>query len=147
MAALSDVRLIVKPHPAETPGDYQPFIGNASNVSIAPAGSDLSRLLAAADAVVTMNSTVAIDGLVLGLPALVIGLPNNLQPFVDTGAMLGARSGDDLLPVLQSLLFDPEVRAARARAAADFTARYGIEADGHAADRAAGEILALVERT
>jgi hypothetical protein len=144
-AALSDVRLIVKPHPAETPEDYQPFIANASNVSIAPAGADLSRLLAAADAVVTMNSTVAIDGLVLGLPALVIGLPNNLQPFVDAGAMLGARSGDDLLPVLRSLLFDPDVRAARARAAADFTARYGIEADGHAAGRAAAEILALVE--
>ena len=36
-----------------------------------------------------MNSTVAIDGLLLGLPALVIGLPNNLQPFVDAGAMIG----------------------------------------------------------
>ena len=51
-----------------------------------------------------MNSAVAIDGLLLGLPALVIGLPNNLQPFVDAGAMTGARSGDDLTPSLRSLL-------------------------------------------
>jgi hypothetical protein len=141
-AGLSGVRLVIKPHPAETADLYQPFITGAPNVSIAPAGADLSRLLAAADAVVTMNSTVAIDGLVLGLPALVIGLPNNLQPFVDAGAMLGGRSGDDLRPPLHSLLFDPAARAAQAREAAAFTARYGIEADGHAADRAAAEILA-----
>ena len=143
VASLHDVRLIVKPHPAETPGDYQPFIANAPNVSTAPAGADLSRLLAAADAVVTMNSTVAIDGLVLGLPALVIGLPNNLQPFVDSGAMSGARTGDDLRPALQSLLYDPAVRGAQARAAAEFTARYGMQTDGRAADRAAAEILTL----
>ena len=31
-------------------------------------------------AVVTVNSTVAIDAAVLGVPALVIGLPNNLSP-------------------------------------------------------------------
>ena len=42
-----------------------------------------------------MNSTVAIDGLVLGVPALVIGLPNNLSPFVDAGVMLGAEAADD----------------------------------------------------
>ena len=38
-----------------------------------------------------MNSTVAIDGLVLGVPALVIGLPNNLSPFVEAGAMARRR--------------------------------------------------------
>jgi hypothetical protein len=143
VAAMSDVRLIVKPHPAETPDVYGPFVASAPNVSVAPEGADLSRLLAGADAVVTMNSTVAIDGLVLGLPALVVGLPNNLQPFVEAGAMLGARSGDDLRPALESLLRDPDVRAAPARAAAAFTARYGMQTDGHAADRAAAEILAL----
>jgi hypothetical protein len=143
VAAMSDVRLIVKPHPAETPDVYGPFVASAPNVSVAPEGADLSRLLAGADAVVTMNSTVAIDGLVLGLPALVVGLPNNLQPFVEAGAMLGARSGDDLRPALESLLRDPDVRAAQARAAAAFTARYGMQTDGHAADRAAAEILAL----
>lgn len=143
-AALSETRLIIKPHPAETPDLYRPFISNAPNVSVAPAGADLSRLLAAADAIVTMNSTVAIDGLVLGLPALVIGLPNNLSPFVDAGAMLGARSGDDPRPALQSLLYDSAARDAQARSAAQFAARHGMRADGHAAERAADEILTLV---
>jgi hypothetical protein len=143
-AALPGTRLVIKPHPAETPELYLPFIQTASNVSLAPAGADLSRLLAAADAVVTMNSTVAIDGLVLGLPALVIGLPNNLTPFVDAGAMLGARSGGDPRPALHALLYDASAREAQARAAAQFIARHGMRADGGAAERAAEEILRLV---
>lgn len=143
-AALPETRLIIKPHPAETPDVYRPFISRAPNVSMAPAGADLSRLLAAADAVVTMNSTVAVDGLVLGLPALVIGLPNNLSPFVAAGAMLGVRSGDDPRPGLQLLLYDATAREAQARAASQFIARYGMRADGHAAERAADEILTLV---
>ena len=49
--------------------------------------TDLGRLLTAADALVTMNSTVAIDALALRLPVLVVGLPNNLSPFVQAGAM------------------------------------------------------------
>ena len=40
-----------------------------------------------------MNSTVAIDAMVLGVPALVVGLPNNLSPFVEAGAMAGRPPG------------------------------------------------------
>ena len=47
---------------------------------VAPDAARLAPLLAAARAIVTVNSTVAIDALVLGMPALVIGLPNNLTP-------------------------------------------------------------------
>jgi hypothetical protein len=71
--ALPGMRLIIKPHPAETPDEYAALTAATPNISIADAATDLARLLTAADAIVTMNSTVAIDGLVLGLPSLVIG--------------------------------------------------------------------------
>ena len=81
-----------KSHPAETADGLRRRGRRREPAStVAPAATDLARLLAAADALVTMNSTVAIDGLVLGVPALVIGLPNNLSPFVDAGVMLGRR--------------------------------------------------------
>ena len=48
------------------------------------------RCCRASRAVVTVNSTVALDAAVLGVPALVIGLPNNLSPFVEAGIMAGA---------------------------------------------------------
>ena len=143
VAGLPEMRLIIKPHPAETPEVYTPAAGGIPNISIAPARSDLARLLAAADAIVTMNSTVAIDGLVLGVPALVIGLPNNLSPFVDAGAMAGATGAAEIRERLRSLLYDEGARRNVIAAGQDFARRYELRSDGHAARRAASAILAM----
>ena len=138
---LPGMRLIIKPHPAETPEEYAAVVAGIANISIADASTDLARLLTAADAIVTMNSTVAIDGLVLGLPALVIGLPNNLSPLVDAGAMLGANGADAIRGQLHSLLYDAQVRRAVTDAGAAFASRYGLASDGQAARRTAEAIL------
>jgi hypothetical protein len=104
---------------------------------------DLARLLAAADGLVTMNSTVAIDALVLGVPALVVGLPNNLSPFVEAGVMLGASRAEEVGAGLEALLYDAGVRQDLVRHATTFTARFEMRSDGRAAARAAAEILAM----
>jgi hypothetical protein len=143
VAGLPDMRLVIKPHPAETPADYAPVIAGAANISIARADADLATLLVAADALITMNSTVALDALVLGVPALVTGLPNNLTPFVDAGAMAGADGAAGIREALQSLLYDRSAREALMAAGRDFARQYGLGSDGQAAGRAAAEILAL----
>ena len=141
VAALLDVQLVIKVHPAETPEVYAFEVKGVANITVAPAQADLARLLAAADLVVTMNSTVALDGLVLGLPALVIGLPNNLSPFVDAGVMTGADGADAIGRALRLVLYDRSMRESLGRAAEDYLRRFDIRPDGHAADRAADEIL------
>jgi hypothetical protein len=143
VTSLSGVRLVIKTHPAETPDAYAPVVATAANITIAPAGADLARLLAASDAVVTMNSTVAQDGLVLGVPALVIGLPNNLSPFVEAGVMAGADGVEGIRRALQAVLYDRQVRESLANAAGDYTRRFEMRSDGLAAGRAADEILSL----
>ncbi|HEX5070586.1 MAG TPA: hypothetical protein VFV78_10275 [Vicinamibacterales bacterium] len=142
LTGLPDLRLVIKPHPAEHPSDYDRAIAGAANVAVAP-GLDLASLLAAADLVVTMNSTVAIDALVLGLPALVIGLPNNLSPFVEAGAMAGAGGIEAIRQALRSLLYDREARRRQIERGAAFARTFGLESDGRAASRAAAEILAM----
>jgi hypothetical protein len=92
---------------------------------------------------VTVNSTVAIDSLVLGTPALSIGLPNNLSPFVQAGAMAGAATDQDIEPVLRRVLYDEGFRQQLGAAAAATAARYRIAPDGGAADRSAAAILEL----
>ncbi len=62
---LPGMRLVIKPHPAETPDVYGAAVGRIANISVAGMDTDLGRLLTAADALVTMNSTVAIDALAL----------------------------------------------------------------------------------
>ncbi len=138
------VRLIIKTHPAETTAPYQALASGIGNISIAPADADLARLLAAADALVTMNSTVAVDGLVLGVPALVVGWPTNLTPFVDAGTMMGGPDLD-VSEALRRLLYDQPSRDDLHRRATAFTRTYQIRADGSAAERASNEILATIK--
>ena len=87
---LPQTRLIVKTHPAETTAAYAGLTAASARVTVAPPDADLATLIVSADVIVTMNSTVAVDAMVLGIPTVVLGLPNNLSPFVDAGAMAGA---------------------------------------------------------
>jgi UDP-N-acetylglucosamine 2-epimerase len=136
------VHLVIKPHPAETAAVYQTVAAGARNVHIAPAGAALPALLAAARAVMTVNSTVAIDALTFGVPAVVIGLPNNLTPFVDAGLMLGAGTAEEIRSALSKVLYNQEFRSTIEREAT--AGRSG--GDGQAAARSAEAILALAQR-
>jgi hypothetical protein len=140
-ATLSDVHVAIKTHPAETPDVYAPLMARHAHVTVLPASAPLAPLLRASRAVVTVNSTVALDAAVVGIPALVIGLPNNLSPFVDAGIMAGAEGG--ILHALRQILYDEEFRHELGLAQRAFLTRYRIAADGKAAERAADAIVEL----
>jgi len=131
-------QLVIKPHPAETPAVYAGVIAGVSNAHVLPAGAPLAPFLAAAGALITVNSTVAVDALSLGLPVLVIGLPNNLSPFVEAGLMVGAGTQEEIRAALAKLLYNQEFRGMM-RARMGSLARTG----GGSAARCAEAILAL----
>jgi hypothetical protein len=136
------VHVAIKAHPAETAEVYTPVIGATTNVTVVPGDADLSRLLAVADGVITMNSTVAIDALTIGLPSLVVGLPNNLSPFVDAGVMLGAGASEASIgDGVRALLYDQSLRRQLLDRAGTFLDRYGLRPSGMAARRAAEATL------
>jgi hypothetical protein len=146
VSTLENVRLVIKPHPAET---AEPYIlaaaaANAERVTVAPASLDLARLLSVARLVLTVNSTVAIDAIALGLPALVLALPNNLSPFVDAGVMADGSDPARLPATIQSLTADPATREALLTRARAFAARYAMRADGQAAARAAEAMVGIM---
>lgn len=143
VARMDDVQLAIKTHPAETPMLYGPLAGGRPNVRVLPASAPLAPLLAASRAVVTVNSTVALDAAVLGIPALVIGLPNNLSPFVDAGAMAAAAPGE-MTAQIRRILYDEGFRQQLARVRQDFLALHAIASDGRAAERAVDAILGLL---
>ncbi len=143
VSRVAGLQLAIKPHPAETADLYAPGVAAHRNIRVVSATADLAELLAAADLIITMNSTVAIDGLVLGVPALVVGLPNNLSPFVEAGVMLGAADRAGMCRALESVLYDHQVREGLSDRARAFVARYGLAPEPGAATRAAREILTL----
>ena len=61
----------------------------------AAGAASLAPLLAASRAVVTVNSTVALDAAVLGVPALSWACRTTCRPFVDAGVMAGGSSDGD----------------------------------------------------
>jgi hypothetical protein len=140
---MPDVRLVIKCHPAESPAPYERAAAGAANVTIAPSSADLTRLVAAASLLVTVNSTAAIEAMAVDVPALVVALPNNLSPFVDAGALAGAATPAEIGPMLRALLYDQRFRARLGEGRRAFMARYRITADGRAAVRAADAILSL----
>ena len=136
--SLPSVHMIIKAHPAEGTSDYAPFAGDS--ISVLDATAPLANLLAIGDAVVTVNSTVAVDALALGVPAVSIGQPNNLLPFVEAGAMLGADDEDQIRDALSRLLSD---HALRASVVENGRTLIGGGGTGNAAENAARAILAL----
>ena len=135
--------LVIKPHPAETAAPYEAAARGATRVRLGPPGLDLARLLAVARVVVTVHSTVAIDAMVLGVPALVVGLPTNLTPFVDAGAMAGAGTADEAGALLARVTVDEAWRASLLARAKQFADEWRIRSDGGAASRAADAIASL----
>jgi hypothetical protein len=143
IAALPETVLAIKTHPAEAPASYERAAAGRARVRVLPAAAPLAPLLGAARALVTVNSTVALDALSLGVPALAIGLPNNLSPFVDAGAIAGAPSPAGIAPALGAVLYDEQFRRTLAAGAAATVNRYGMRADGRAAERSADAVMAL----
>jgi hypothetical protein len=143
VAEMPDVRLVVKCHPAETSEPYLALAKGVSNVTVAPATAGLAMLTRAARLLVTVNSTAAIEAMVMGLPSLVLALPNNLSPFVEHGALAGVAEGDPIAPALRALLTDENRRSELRQQRTAFMARYGMRSDGLAADRAAAAVVSL----
>jgi hypothetical protein len=140
--SLPGVRLVIKPHPAETPAAYDAVGGHAAVTVLAPS-APLAPLIAACRAVVTVNSTVALDAGIAGLPALVIGLPNNLSPFVEAGALAGAATTAEIAPQLERVLYDEGFRQQLKAARRDVLGAHAMQSDGKAAERSAEAVIEL----
>lgn len=144
--AMPDVHLAVRPHPAETPEPYARLAAGAANIRIVPLSLSPVALIKASRLVVTINSTVAIEATILGVPALAMRLPNYLSPFVDAGAMAGTAALQDVAPTVRRLVHDASARDDLMNRARAFVDRYAMAPDGRAAERTVAAIAALIER-
>jgi len=110
--SLPGVKALVKPHPAEPEESYAADLraAGAVRVRLLPPGADLTQLLHAADALVTVESLSAVEALVLGRPVLVLSMPTHLRELVAAGAALGVLAGEDPARALRDLLFDEATR-------------------------------------
>jgi hypothetical protein len=142
---MPDVHLVIRPHPGDAPGCYDGLISGLANARVAPRSSSPVALITSARLVVTINSTVAIEAMPLGVPALAMRLPNYLTPFVDAGAMAGTTAPQEIRPALARLVRDEAARADLLERSRRFIDRYRLVPDGDVGERTVREIRRLVD--
>jgi hypothetical protein len=147
VANMPDVQLAVRPHPGDAPGCYDRLLAGLSNARVVSRAIDGVALIRVARLVVTINSTVAIEAMPLGVPALAMRLPNYLSPFVEAGAMAGTATAGEIAPTLERLVRDDTARATLIDKASRFAERYRIAPDGRTAARAVEAVRALISET
>jgi hypothetical protein len=143
---LPNVTLIIKPHPAETADAYSSVTAGHASVRVVSASEPLAPLMSASRAIVTVNSTLALDAAVADIPALVVGLPNNLSPFVAAGALAGADTTVEIAGQLERILYHEGFRQQLAAARSVFLRANAMGSDGAAAMRSAAAVLELTGR-
>jgi hypothetical protein len=137
------VRLLIKPHPSHKPGALEMMVNeaHAPNVMVIPQADLPYHALNAADVLVTKYSTLAVEGMVLGVPAIGIILDGEKQFACYENAVDYVWDAAALQDKLQRLLDSRDYRAAwtedlacKSRA---FLARHTFEGDGSASERIA----------
>ena len=143
--SLTDVRCLVKPHPAERPDAYQADLrrAGAGRTRVLPPGADLIELLYASDALITVESLSAVEALVLGRPVIVLNMPTHLGDLVQAGVALGVPAGSDPRPCLEAALNDGATRAGFDAARDRYLSELAMGVDGKATER----ILTLLRET
>jgi hypothetical protein len=141
-ATRGDVRVVVKPHPAEGRGEYEAAIAAAGlpGATVVAPDADLVELLFAADVLVTVESLSAVEALVLGRKVLVLNMPTNLKELVDEGVALGVPEGTEPGAALDLALRDAEAARRLEEARVRYLSRVAMGVDGKATER----IVALV---
>lgn len=130
------VRCVVKPHPAESHGEYLAVIGLSDPaIEVLSPSADLLELLIAADALVTVESLSAVEALVIGRPVVILNMPTHLGALVDAGVALGVDAGEDPTDALRRALVDAETRNALQHARALYLDELALGVDGQATRR------------
>ena len=141
-AALPGVHVAIKAHPAETPEAYarrpRTALPRHRPARGSPAGAAARRQPCRRHRQLHRCARRRRAR----VPALVIGLPNNLSPFVEAGMMAG--SEDDPADALSGFS-TMRGSGSRCRRRQAFLSRFHIGSDGRAAERSAAAVLSLVE--
>ncbi len=130
------VRCVVKPHPAESPGEYLAATGLSDPaIEVLSPSADLLDLLIACDALATVESLSAVEALVVGRPLVILNMPTHLGALVDAGVALGVDAGADPTDALRRALTDAETRNALQHARALYLDELALGVDGQATRR------------
>jgi len=144
-----NIILIVKPHPVELVKETRGISGHSKNIIFVDRDSDIRELIVICDAFVSFGSTATVDALIAGKICICPIFPG--WPFSESfragGAVLAPESAAEITQIFSEIgdtggiIPSSEIISARRR----FLSHLAFEADGLAAARITGHLLAMMK--
>jgi len=144
------LEIVIKPHPLEGAEWHRAFAATiGTRVTVLPQNTSMQEALHACDLLITFYSTIATEAMILGRPVMIVNLTGRPAPvpYAEQGAALGVYCEEDILPRLQQILGDEDLREHLRRGAATFVAREAFGHDGRATDRVLSVVRTLAGET
>ena len=110
---------------------------------------DIYELLHASDLLITTHSTVGLEAILLEKPVITLNLTSkpDLMPYATSGAAIGVYKKEDLVPAMQTALFNPETKEEMAKRRKAFVLEHTYKPDGQASKRVAELITRLIQES
>lgn len=139
VSQIPNVQLMIKVHPFEDERPTHRLVQNFQHKDRVRVLKqlDLFSLLAAADAVVTYNSTVGLTAMILEKPVVCVNLTGHPDTvgYVSSGSAVGVYREIDLVPAIQEALWNSQTKNRLKIAQREFVRDYAFEIDGKAKER------------
>lgn len=145
MKNLSDVQMVIKPHPIEDEEFYKSLVNDiGATDTVVTKNVNLLELLNACDTLMTVTSTTALEAMILDKPVIIVNLTgrDEAAPYVKNGAALGVYQSREIIPAIEKVLYDKNTREGLENARKKFIRDYAYKIDGKASKR----IVELIEK-
>ncbi len=142
-------KIIVRPHPVESPGFWTKAFANFPNITVRADGTLTERLHDAAALVYISGSTSGLEGYLSGVPTIrFIGDGRALDPANSFSSRINvpARTGSELVTLLKPILNGESAPAMR-EVDRDMVSRFLHQPDGQLASHAAANALQTLQHT
>lgn len=146
VAKMKNVTLLIKLHPREETEKQCVAIAKSIGTQVKVMKDSLYECLAIADVLITKNSAVALEAMLLNKPVVTVnltGLPD-IVDYEKTEATIQVNKADSLAPIIKTLLdgtLDESHKRKLNRARDAFVLRYTYRADGKATFRVRDVLL------
>ena len=147
VAKLPGCKLVIKIHPLlESESDYLEITKDVPDPPLICQDASLPELLNACSVVITVMSTAGLEAMAMGKPLLVVNLFNDITPFDEASGAIVVRSEDDLLPVLESVLYEGLSEETK-ETTDEYIYQQAYIQDGKAANRIADLIIQMAKES
>ena len=136
-------KLVIKLHPLmEREADYHKIIKDLPQPPVICQNVPLWELVHACSLAITVSSTAGIESMAAGKPLIIFNLFNEPSTFDETSGVVIVHKEDDLLPALESILYQG-LSEEKKEAAKKFVYQHAYVQDGRAARRIADLIVQM----